>query len=79
MGPGFCRGAQRSGLDGAVGAEAPGTAERARIVAVGQRRDRLPVVGAKAGGDGGIMAERQEDTAFGDIFGAQPVVDQRSG
>jgi hypothetical protein len=60
-----------SGLDRAVGREAVAAAQRARLVRVRQRRDRLPAVGAQARCECGVVAEGEEDAAFGLVLGAE--------
>ncbi len=66
-------------LDRPVGTEDEPAAQPCGIVAFGQRRHRLPIVGAQACGERRIVAEGQEDAAVGLVFGAQTVVDQRVG
>src|SRR3546814_566109 len=66
-------------LDRPVRPKPPAAPQRPRIIGVGQRRDRLPIVGTQACRERGVVAEWQEDAALGHIFGAKPGVDQRVG
>ena len=68
-----------SAFDRPIGAENEAATEPFGIVAVGQGGDRLPPVGAQAGGKCRVVAERQQDAPVGVILGAKPVVDQRIG